>query len=64
MHDIAPTVQFVASFMGIPFNYDLPMYCQNNNGSKQQFEEFLSYQTHHPLGLRFVEEKMRNSGAL
>jgi len=60
LHDIAPTIQYISSFMSIPLNYDLPMYCQDNNALNEHFEQFLSYQTHHPLALRFIEEKNRS----
>jgi hypothetical protein len=60
LHDLAPTIQYVASFMSIPFNYDLPMYAQNKNALDGHFEEFLSYQTHHPLGLEFMKRRIMN----
>lgn len=47
--------------MSIPFNYDMPMYAQNNNALEGHFEEFLSYQTHHPLGIEFVKQRIMNS---
>lgn len=61
LHDLAPTIQYVSSFMGIPFNYDLPMCFQNKSALDGHFEEFLSHQTHHPLALRFIEERINNA---
>lgn len=61
LYDLAPTIQYVSSFMSIPFNYDMPMYAQNNNALEGHFEEFLSYQTHHPLGIEFVKQRIMNS---
>lgn len=58
LHDLAPTVQYVAPFLGWPFNYDLPMYAQNKNALEGHFEEFLSFQTHHPLSLEFVKQRI------
>jgi hypothetical protein len=58
LHDLAPTIQYVSSFMSIPFNYDLPMYAQQKNVHEGHFEEFLSYQTHHPVGIEFVKQRM------
>lgn len=63
LHDLAPTIQYVSSFMSIPFNYDMPMYCQNNNALEGHFEEFLSYQTHHPLALNYIQQRIANSEA-
>ena len=60
LHDLAPTIQYVASFMGLPFNYDLPHYAQNKNALEGHFEEFLSYQTHHPMALEFVKQRIAN----
>jgi hypothetical protein len=61
LYDLAPTIQYVSSFMSIPFNYDMPMYAQNKNALDGHFEEFLSYQTHHPLALEFVKQRIMNS---
>lgn len=61
LEDLVPTVQYVSSFMSIPFNYDLPMYAQQQNALEGHFEEFLSYQTHHPLGLEFVKQKIASN---
>ena len=61
LHDLAPTIQYIASFMSIPFNYDMPMCYQNKNGMDGHFEEFLSYQTHHPLALKYMEQRINNS---
>jgi hypothetical protein len=63
LYDLAPTIQYVSSFMSIPFNYDMPMYAQNNNALEGHFEEFLSYQTHHPQALEFVKQRIMNSEA-
>lgn len=60
LHDLAPTIQYVSSFMGIPFNYDMPMYVQNKNSVEGHYEEFLSYQTHHPLALEFIKQRILN----
>lgn len=61
LHDLAPTIQYVASFMDIPFNYDMPMCFQNKSALEGHFEEFLSYQTHHPLALKYIEQRINNS---
>ena len=58
IHDLAPTIQYVWSFMSIPFNYDLPLSAQNKNCLEGNFEEFLSYQTHHPLALEFTKSRI------
>ena len=63
LQDLAPTIQYVSSFMSLGFNYDMPMYWQQNNTEKEHFEEFLSYQTHHPLAIEFIQQKIRNSEA-
>jgi hypothetical protein len=63
LDELVPTIQFVSTFMSIPFNYDLPMYAQQQNALEGHFEEFLSYQTHHPLGLEFVKQKIASSNA-
>lgn len=62
IHELAPTIQFVSSFMGIPFNYDLPISAQNKNILEGNFEEFLSYQTHHPLALEYTKWRIMNGG--
>ena len=60
MHELAPTIQFISSFMSIPFNYDLPISAQNKNILEGNFEEFLSYQTHHPLALEYTKWRIMN----
>lgn len=60
LHDLAPTVQYVSSFFGLPFNYDLPLCAQQKDALEGHFEEFLSYQTHHPLALEFIKQKTMN----
>lgn len=63
LHDLAPTIQYVSTFMSIPFNYDMPMYAQNKNALEGHFEEFLSYQTHHPQALDFVKQRILSDEA-
>lgn len=63
LHDLAPTIQYVSAFMSIPFNYDMPMYAQNKNALEGHFEEFLSYQTHHPQALDFVKQRILSDEA-
>jgi len=63
LHDLAPTVQYVSSFMSIPFNYDLPLYAQQKNALEGHFEEFLSYQTHHPLALEFIKQRIMSGNS-
>jgi len=64
LHDLAPTIQYVSTFMSIPFNYDMPIYAQNKNALEGHFEEFLSYQTHHPLALEFIKRRIMNEEAM
>lgn len=58
LNELAPTIQYVSMFMNIPFNYDLPIYAQQKNSLEENYEEFLSFQTHHPLGLEFAKQLM------
>ena len=58
LHDLAPTIQYVSSFMGVPFNYDLPMSAQQNGDITKHYEEFLSSQTHHPLSIEYIKQRM------
>lgn len=61
INELVPTIQYICSFMSIPFNYDLPQSAENKNCLEGNFEEFLSYQTHHPLALEFIKSRIMNN---
>ena len=61
LQDLAPTIQYVAYFMALPFNYELPIAAQGNDSEKRTHKELLSFQTYHPMSQGFVEQKINNS---
>ena len=58
--ELAPTVMYASQFFGLPFTYDLPA-AVSRSGVQDHFEEFLSFQTHHPYLLEFVRSELQES---
>ena len=56
LHELLPTIQYVAMLMSLPFNYQLPT---NESGAECHFEEFLAMQTYHPQQMEFMRSKLR-----
>jgi len=56
LHELLPTIQYIAPFMALPFNYQLPT---NETGTEFHFEEFLAIQTYHPLQMEHIRTRLR-----
>ena len=56
--ELAPTVMYASTFFGLQFIYDLPA-AVSRPGVHEHFEEFLSFQTHHPYLLDYVRAELQ-----
>ncbi len=54
--ELLPTIQYVATFMALPFSYQLP---NRESSVEGHFEDFLAQQTYHPQQMDFIRGKMR-----
>ena len=59
--ELLPTIQFLSSFLTIPYNYDLPAGNHNSmrgNEMQENYENFLTLQTHHSSALTYVKTRL------
>jgi len=61
--DLLPSIQYGSTFFKLPLNFDLPTAAKINkeNVLEGHFEEFLAYQTHHPLNVDYIRKRPRNN---
>ena len=58
LSELLPTIQYVSSLFKLPFVYDLPTINSKHQNMDDNYEEFISYQTHNRNQLEFITKRM------
>jgi hypothetical protein len=59
MREILPSVQYLATYFGLPLTYDRPYLDDEENIENMDLEEYCSYQTYNPNMIATVEKRFR-----
>lgn len=63
LEEIYPAAAFLYQYIDIELTYELPVICklQSKERIESHYEEFLTYQTHNPTSLQFVQNKLKKA---